>query len=220
MKQNTKRGMLIGALVAAAMAAGCAQDVGDIDRTDPNKIKKTDLTGTWFMTKTITGVPGSFHAYDLYEGQMFETDRVIFEIDENYLKVRRSYPLVPGRDDVSRGLEGPSSYEELYGNGTFANGDLLGVYPIVSHFDVQRQYDAATGEQSNVIVENTSDRNWYEREYMRVDWSKNANVSWEELFWVGLKSEVAYDGTEDYGDSRNQPYFEYDPESGDRKSVV
>ena len=217
MKQNTKRGMLIGALIAAAMAAGCAQDVGDIDRTDPNKIKKTDLTGVWFMTKTITDVPASYVTSmgELFEGSMFETDKVIFEIDENYLKVRRSYPLMPGKDDVQAGIEGPNSYEEIYGNGTYADGDLLGVYPIQSHFDVQRQYDAATGEQSNVIVENTSDRNWYEREYMRVDWSKNANISWEEIYMIGVHSEVAYDGTEDYGDPKNQPYFEYDPQNGD-----
>src|SRR5690606_28155648 len=30
-----------------------------------------------------------------------------------------------------------------------------------------------TGEQQNVIVENTSDRHWYERQFMRVDWSSN-----------------------------------------------
>ena len=82
MKQNTKRGMLIGALIAAAMAAGCAQDVGDIDRTDPNKIKKTDLTGVWFMTKTITDVPASYvtRVGELFEGAMFETDKVILKI--------------------------------------------------------------------------------------------------------------------------------------------
>ena len=35
-----------------------------------------------------------------------------------------------------------------------------------------RNYNDATGEQSNV-TENTSDRPWYEREYIRVDWSHN-----------------------------------------------
>ena len=47
------------------------------------------------------------------------------------------------------------------------------MFPIESHFDVQREYDSSTGEQSNVISENTSDRPWYERSYMRVKWDEN-----------------------------------------------
>ena len=46
-------------------------------------------------------------------------------------------------------------------------------FNISSHFDIIRDYNTQTGEQLNVIVENTTDRPWYERQYMRVDWSKN-----------------------------------------------
>src|SRR5581483_3534735 len=42
-----------------------------------------------------------------------------------------------------------------------------------SHFDVKREYNAGTGEQTNVISENITDRPWYDRDYMRVDWSNN-----------------------------------------------
>jgi len=38
---------------------------------------------------------------------------------------------------------------------------------------VKRQYNPSTGEQTNVIYEDSSDRPWYEREYIRVDWSNN-----------------------------------------------
>ena len=34
-----------------------------------------------------------------------------------------------------------------------------------------------TGEETNVIVENTTDRPWYDREYMRVECSLNAVAS-------------------------------------------
>ena len=47
------------------------------------------------------------------------------------------------------------------------------VFKILSHFDVKREYNPGTGEQTNVISENTTDRPWYDRDYMRVDWSNN-----------------------------------------------
>ena len=34
---------LVAATISAGMMAGCAQDVGDIDRTQPNKVLKDDL---------------------------------------------------------------------------------------------------------------------------------------------------------------------------------
>jgi hypothetical protein len=49
----------------------------------------------------------------------------------------------------------------------------VAMYPIESHFDIRAGYNPVTGETTNVIDENTTDRRWYEREYMRVDWSKN-----------------------------------------------
>ena len=46
-------------------------------------------------------------------------------------------------------------------------------YNIASHFDVKREYNAGTGEQTNVISENTTDRPWDQRQYMRVEWATN-----------------------------------------------
>ena len=51
-------------------------------------------------------------------------------------------------------------------------GQPLAVYPIVSHFDVIRSYNPSTGKQSNVLVENTTDRPWYDRDFIRVNWSQ------------------------------------------------
>ena len=36
-----------------------------------------------------------------------------------------------------------------------------------------RSYNAQTGEQTNVIVENTTDKRWWQRKYMRVNWTRN-----------------------------------------------
>ena len=52
-------------------------------------------------------------------------------------------------------------------------GNPVFAYKITSHFDRQRDYNPATGEQTNVLLENTTDRPWYQREYMRVDWRSN-----------------------------------------------
>ena len=54
------------------------------------------------------------------------------------------------------------------------NGTIVAAYKIESHFDIRRSYNPTTGEQLNIIEENTSDRPWYDRQFMRVDWSSPA----------------------------------------------
>ena len=43
-------------------------------------------------------------------------------------------------------------------------------FPITGHFDIIRSYNSQTGEQSNVLTENMTDRDWWQRDYMRVAW--------------------------------------------------
>jgi len=52
-------------------------------------------------------------------------------------------------------------------------------YPISSHFDIRAGYSAATGEKTNKIEENTTDRKWYDREYMRVSWGAQQILTYE-----------------------------------------
>ncbi|MDE0880973.1 MAG: zinc-dependent metalloprotease [Myxococcota bacterium] len=49
-------------------------------------------------------------------------------------------------------------------------GSMVISFPIAGHFDVKRGYNPATGEQTNVLGENASDRDWWQRDYMRVSW--------------------------------------------------
>jgi hypothetical protein len=53
------------------------------------------------------------------------------------------------------------------------DGQVVAAFAVSSHFDIRRDYNPSTGEESNVIVENTTDRAWYDRAYFRVDWSRN-----------------------------------------------
>ena len=208
MNGNLKRGTLIAALLAAAAAAGCAQDIGDIDRTEPNRVKKADLeSGAWWMHQKIVDVPGS-SSLEAFEGLMMDTEKVVFVAEENYLMAYRSYPILPGSDHQLLNMDGPNSYEELYGDNY--KGNVLAMYPITSHFDVQRTYDTTTGEQSNVIEENTSDRPWYERDYMRVKWNENPIVNFEWVLWYDMDYEIASYQEAPEHDALKAPYFEYD----------
>ena len=170
------------------LATSCASEVGDIDRTQPNKIKKSFFTGEWYMRDTIVDVP--FNTAFTFIGEQTETSLVQWDIQQKYLIAYRTYEHNPGTESyVSHKTYGtvcskdgdvkvlgfnqdcPEGYE-LESKEAF-QGTPVAAYAIQSHFDVQRQYNSSTGEQINVIVEDGSDRPWYEREYMRVDWSKN-----------------------------------------------
>ncbi|MBT6492263.1 MAG: hypothetical protein HOK97_21000 [Deltaproteobacteria bacterium] len=137
----------------------CSTGVGDIDRSQPGKLKKQALQGEWYYRQTVVDVP--FTGGMTFVGEQSITERIHFEISENLLTAYRSYEKVEGSEIPSQ--PGDSEYQ----------GAPIAAFRISSHFDVIRNYNDATGEQSNVISENTSDRPWYEREYIRVDWSHN-----------------------------------------------
>ena len=202
-----KERALLMALFAASVAAGCAQDVGDIDRTQPNKVKKSDLTeGSWFMSQKIVDVPGVGGMLTGTEGLMDDTDKVRFVAEEKYLLAYRTYSILPGADgDTSTDLE---NYDEIYNENY--KGGIRAMYPISSHFDVQRNYDSSTGEESNVITEDSSDRPWYEREYMRVNWAANPITNWEWRYFWDANFQLASSYTETAEDDPDRaPYFEY-----------
>ena len=86
--------------------------------------------------------------------------RIRWVIDEDFLYAYRDYEFVQGVDGVPR-IPG----EHL--------GTPVAAFAIESHLDIQRDYNPVTGEEFNVIVENDVDRPWFERDFMRVDWSVN-----------------------------------------------
>lgn len=172
-----------GASLSFALLAGaCAQDVGDIDRTQANKIQKDWFEGEWHMLHTVIDVNAT--AESSFTGSMGDLERVEFEIVEEMLFARRVHEDIFGIDTADVGVEGQL-------------GEFLGSAPaawrITDHFDVQRQYNSTTGEETNVITENRSDREWYDRDYMRVDWTnQNAPLmSMDSLMWAESDSSFA-----------------------------
>lgn len=173
MFQNLSRLSLAFAVVAAA--AACT--IGDIDRTQPEKVKKSTFfleDGTtpaeYFYRQTIIDVPATNGV--TFVGYQSDTDRVVFQITEDFLFAYRSYGWLP--NEAPQGALDGNQGDGYVRPGTGAyQGAPMAAFRIESHFDVKRQYNPATGEQTNVIVEDMQDRAWYDRAYMRVDWSTN-----------------------------------------------
>lgn len=167
-KQVLAAAVGIGAVMSLV---GCAQQVGDIDRTQPNKLRKSIFNSEdeWYVRSTV--VEANSTSRTSFAGLQGEMQRVRWEITEDSLVAYRAHEDVIGLDtnQFNPETDGP-----FYGRPAAA-------FSIQGHFDVQRQYNASTGEQSNVITENSSDRPWYERDWFRVDWSRNMAPADESL---------------------------------------
>ncbi|MEC9465944.1 MAG: zinc-dependent metalloprotease [Myxococcota bacterium] len=145
----------------------CSVGIGDIDRTQPGKLKKSSIEGEWYYRQTVIDVP--YTSGVTFIGEQSLLERIRWEVSEDLLTAYRSYERVENS-------EIPSQLP-----GTQYQGAPIAAFRILSHFDVIRSYNDATGEQTNVIVENTTDRPWYQREFIRVDWSQNLIANFDFL---------------------------------------
>jgi hypothetical protein len=150
--------------LAGLLVSACAGQ-GDISRVQPDAIDKTIFLKSdgvtprlFYYRKTTTGVPPT-SAYS-FDGLMGDMYKVRFEVRKEMLIGYRSHDYAPGSQNPNTGGENNTDTPFL-------------IYKIESHFDIKREYNPATGEETNVISENTSDRPWEARQYMRVDWSRN-----------------------------------------------
>jgi hypothetical protein len=180
---------LLAVALAALFVVGCAQSNGDIVQVQPNVVRKADLLdGQWFFRNTVTWTP--FDTGFTFPGQTGKMEKLVWEIQENFLVGYRSYPYILGTDtniDPTSQVSGTTAtYCDAQGvctGGQKYYGAPVVAFSIISHFDIQRGYNPATGEPTNVIMENTTDRPWNEREYMRVNWAVNnlnrmSGMSW------------------------------------------
>ena len=150
---RTNRIVLALAATVVFGAVGCGEAI-DINRVAPNVIEKSLFTGEWHFRSTV--VDKQFHTDMVFIGLEGSLERVRWEITESQLIAHRSYERVPGTDPSNPGEQ-----------------NVLAMFPITKHFDIRRGYNAVNGVENNIIEENTSDRPWWERENMRVDWSRN-----------------------------------------------
>ncbi len=217
----------LAASLCALFAAACAQSNGDINRVQPNVVKKADLLdGEWFYRNTVTYTP--FDTQFTYPGQTGSMEKLVFEIQEGNLVGYRSYPYTPGAelnvDPTSKVSGTTAKYCDAEGHcvgGKKYYGSPVVAFPIQSHFDIQRGYNPATGEVNNVISENSSDRPWNQREFMRVNWSanllnRNSGMSWGTVQNPagGSSSGSWIQANEPGSDPYDWPVFEYVEKNG------
>ncbi|MAQ14249.1 MAG: hypothetical protein CMN30_05580 [Sandaracinus sp.] len=156
---------------------GCTQAQPAVNQVQPNVVDKAVFEdGEWYFLQTVIDTP--YSAPYTFVGEQGNTEKVEFEVQEEYLIVRRSYQHIANSEPD--GLAGET-----------LDGAAIAMYRIESHFDIRRGYNPLTGEENNVIMENTTDRPWYDRQYMRVDWSENLITNND--FLVGAK---LFDGIE------------------------
>ncbi len=160
---------LLGWLLLGLLLPSCGEEAAPVNRVGVNVVDKALFTGSWYYTRTVIDVdyeaagfgtyPGD-SAMDFAAGDLASVPRIRWVVDEHYLYAFRDYELIEGGDGEPR-----EPGTEL--------GHPVAAFHIESHFDIRRTYNANTGEEYNVVVENALDRQWYERQYMRVDWSQN-----------------------------------------------
>jgi len=176
---------ILAAVAAAALAGACATERDPIDRTQPNGLQKDLFQGEWYYQQTVVEIPGTWSFTFVGETNWLGMERIRWDIQEEWLYVRRSFERI-------KGAEGADAAAEADPNGPPYMGAILAAYRIQSHFDLKRAYNPTTGEEYNVIEENTSDRPWYDREYFRIDWSKNYATEFQFLVDDVVSDPVAF----------------------------
>lgn len=222
----TSRNLGLSALVGAAFTfGGCAEPVEDVDRTQPNALKKSLFEGEWYYARTVIDAPyetdgafvGDRQEY-LAGAEDFPAYKVRWRIEEDRLLACRVDETVIGANGKpARSPESeidPTKQEaragadaKTPGHAKFPCDNPVASFRIESHFDIIRQYNATTGEQTNVISENTSDRHWHERDYIRVDWTDigitDVNFSLDGFAGIGFyRLQSKYYVQEEAGDCR------------------
>ncbi len=197
---NTNKGTkmrLIRLLTTLCMAStlgvvGCAEPVEEVNTVQPDYIDKALFQGEWYYRQTMVDVSPEVAA--AFVGMEADIERIRWEIRHSTLFAYRVHEAIPGLD------------ESATRPGAEYQGDTIAAFPITSHFDIKRTYNTSTGEQTNVIGENTTDRHWAERQFMRIDWSGGALSGPQDVDWYGIRW---WNTDSDY----IRPYEHFDPDA-------
>ena len=136
-----KRHLLLFSSLLTGLA--CAEEQAPINRVQPNYIKKADLDGLWYYGRTIVDVPAADGFTFVGDGS-WTLKKVRFDIQENILYIRRMTELLKDGDDLIRSASEGQPYE----------GEVVGAFRILKHFDIAQPYNSATGEKLNILAEN------------------------------------------------------------------
>ncbi|MFZ5469923.1 MAG: zinc-dependent metalloprotease [Myxococcota bacterium] len=182
------------------LSAACAGRPEPRDTIQVDAIAKSDLEGVWYYQQTVVGVPFTTGFTFIGEQGDQGLEKIRWDIQEDVLTARRSYEFVRGTEQGE-----PSNAGREY------LGAPVAAFRIKSHFDIVREYNPSTGEEYDKLVENT-ERKWFERAFIRVDWSENLVTNF--LFLADYNHDVFGAIKQD-----SAPYYVSDPEDPDAMRV-
>ncbi|HSQ66449.1 MAG TPA: hypothetical protein VLM85_24670 [Polyangiaceae bacterium] len=199
------RGASFVVMVAGLVAGqGCAEERPAINRVQVGAMDKRFFVNTiddpsddpeFYMRTTVVDVAAGAGSESLFTSSDAQTlVRIRWDITETELLARLTYELVQDTD--------------YKGTRRVPDGQVVAAYAILKQFDIRRDYNPQTGEELNVIVENDTDRPWYQREYVRVDWSKNLVTDayqLDTLSQIGINDGVKFDPIAYYVSDPNSP---------------
>ncbi len=196
-KWMTRLGLAALAVAVGWGSVGCAQERDPINRVQPNALPKAFFLGADWHTNgsqrpefwarnTVVDV-----GYGASQSALFTSTyaqpvaRIKWDIsgDGDFLLGRLAHERIADSDGKGKGGPQPE-------------GIVAYSYRIESHFDIRRDYNPGTGEEGNTTVENATDRPWQDREYIRVDWSRNLstdNYEFDTLSMLGVYGGIRYE---------------------------
>jgi hypothetical protein len=198
--------LVTGIVGTSSGMMGCAAERDPINRVQANAIPKSFFIGgnfqdtaddpEFYARSMVVDVPYGESGSDflMFTNTINSLAKIKWSIEENALIGRVSFERIEGTD--GKGLP-PKKDPERDPSKPLAQNDGVVIYnfAITSQFDIRRQYNAQTGEESNVVEENSSDRPWYDREYIRVDFSQNrvtAAYDFDTLSLLGVYNGIEY----------------------------
>jgi hypothetical protein len=170
MPSRHRLSLFVAAVAPALLATACAEERPAINRVQPHALDKTFFVGKnlsdpsdnpeFYFRPTVVDVDYGAKQTGLFTASYAQTTaRIGWEISEDLLMARLTYERV--EDTSGKGAPNDDS------------GQIVAAFRIDAHFDIRRAYNPQTGEELNIVEENSDDRPWYERGFMRVDFSQN-----------------------------------------------
>ncbi|MFH2008393.1 MAG: zinc-dependent metalloprotease [bacterium] len=194
------RPVLLGLVVTALGGLGttCVTEPDPLDKTQSESIHKSAFDGEWYYKMTV--IDTEFQNELTFVGEqswywMESGGNVRWEITQDHLN----------------GYLQPQKYYDEDGvlvENIIGQQQLVLSFRIERHFDIKYLQNNTTREDLNVIVENTTDRPWDEREYIIVDWSKNLATDWFQP--MGLDTETGYIVREPVAQWKNVEFYDVD----------
>jgi hypothetical protein len=166
--------LALAVVASVSVASSCGTRQETLNRVIDPYWRKSDFNpdSQWYVRTTVVDAPPEHGYISIADGDWLMLERVRWEVTETHLVGWRDYPVVPGTE-----LEQYPGGDDIY------KGQPVAMFRIVDHFDIRQDFDPTSGELGNQIVENR-DRLWFDRAFMRVDWSTNMVPTFKWHIWL------------------------------------